>query len=766
MPDAPIQLVKPDPHHKHLTIVEENMKYLQQIDAPIVIISVVGPFHSGKSFLMNQLMKKSSGFGVGPSVKPTTMGIWMWGQPSVMRAPNNNQQINVIFLDTEGFAANNVSENYDAKIFAVTTLLSSHLLFNSVKIINQADIDYLEVLSRQTQLFALRSQMSKSKWLESLNEDLLHFPPLTWVVQDFVQETESGETATQWLHRLMSTHIRENDDYKVSLLDIFSEVDCHTLFLPATKKSVLQNLSGTSDADLTPEYREERDHLIRKIESKLRPKSRAGRNINGAELSFLLQVIVKAANEGNLASVPSRWESFMENLLTSSVTACVKFYDDEMKNSIQDHGIHDCVKASVLQTHHHSTLKRSHELLTNLLRGLPNTSVGHQKLTNLITLSYENIQTLNSKRVENRIIILRQEAEVSLEEKLNSIDLPIPSETLEEKAARILDPIYSDCVQKISLILEDDAISSTAAIVSNSLGRILSALKSKNQDRIHDYFMQIIAESMNTFNRTVDEQWSKEEPLTPSLLSKVKTMAREDATVHYTDATREYSAEKLEAVMSSHLKQEISRHEANMDLENEKLALKYISSAADKSMKMFSDKTKPDIVQMPRLDEELLHMLENEKANAVSLFQAEIKEFTSYDTYSEKYAGLLEQLSEMIERRKKENIDAYTKEVLGPLEDAVPMIVISESRYSNAWSFSHFIESVYFEVLKKGKAATWPDDLKHKIIHNFVENDATLSKLTASKRGFWPNIYGFFEMLFWFLSKIFQTFISMLSFFS
>lgn len=67
-----------------------------------------------------------------------------------MKVANETQQLSVIFLDTEGmcpfrlitvlfsilgFAASNISESYDAKIFAVTTLLSSYLLYNSVKVV-------------------------------------------------------------------------------------------------------------------------------------------------------------------------------------------------------------------------------------------------------------------------------------------------------------------------------------------------------------------------------------------------------------------------------------------------------------------------------------------------------------------------------------------------------------------------------------------------------------------------------------------------------
>ncbi|KAH9398069.1 Guanylate-binding protein, N-terminal domain [Tyrophagus putrescentiae] len=56
----------------------------------------------------------------------------------------------VLLLDTEGFAATNVSENYNAKIFA--TQISAQLLYNSVKIIDQSDIDYLELLGRRKRL--------------------------------------------------------------------------------------------------------------------------------------------------------------------------------------------------------------------------------------------------------------------------------------------------------------------------------------------------------------------------------------------------------------------------------------------------------------------------------------------------------------------------------------------------------------------------------------------------------------------------------------
>jgi hypothetical protein len=81
LPEQPLQLIHPDPnHHRNLEIISSNVKHLHHIHTAVAVVAVVGKFHSGKSFLLNQLMGKQEGFGVGPSVRPQTMGIWMWGK--------------------------------------------------------------------------------------------------------------------------------------------------------------------------------------------------------------------------------------------------------------------------------------------------------------------------------------------------------------------------------------------------------------------------------------------------------------------------------------------------------------------------------------------------------------------------------------------------------------------------------------------------------------------------------------------------------------
>ncbi len=162
-------------------------------------------------------------------------------EPSNLKSAADGSKI--ILLDSEGFFGSDVSEVYDAKIFAVTTLLSSHLIYNSIKLIDQSSVDYLQLLARRTQLFHKKNKKNSSLLLSENNPAVLsqennnknnnnnnknsndndnnksngnrmeennipsvlkgeEFPPLTWVVKDFVQNM-NGRTPSDWLNEFL-----------------------------------------------------------------------------------------------------------------------------------------------------------------------------------------------------------------------------------------------------------------------------------------------------------------------------------------------------------------------------------------------------------------------------------------------------------------------------------------------------------------------------------------------------------------------------------
>ena len=79
-----------------------------------------------------------------PGTEPTTYGIW---SPLSLHKLTPDGP-NVLLLDTEGFAAVDNTPDIDAKIFAITSLLSTKLLYNKVGVVNTRDMEYLELLAR------------------------------------------------------------------------------------------------------------------------------------------------------------------------------------------------------------------------------------------------------------------------------------------------------------------------------------------------------------------------------------------------------------------------------------------------------------------------------------------------------------------------------------------------------------------------------------------------------------------------------------------
>ena len=81
--------------HKFLTPLKIK-KYLSKI-IKIAVASVAGPQRTGKSFLSNRLLKRMTGFAIGPTTMPCTKGLWIWGKPLDL-----DQDSVLLIMDTEG----------------------------------------------------------------------------------------------------------------------------------------------------------------------------------------------------------------------------------------------------------------------------------------------------------------------------------------------------------------------------------------------------------------------------------------------------------------------------------------------------------------------------------------------------------------------------------------------------------------------------------------------------------------------------------------
>ena len=156
LPQQPIALLLPDPQtHTKLVLQEDAVHLLRGAlrDKAFGVVSVVGAYRTGKSFLLNELMGVGcdEGFTVGHQRHTQTKGIW------VLPKQDGNGTLR-LFMDTEGFEGTGQAEVYDDRIFAFAALVSSVLVYNLAETIKQADIERLAFASQLSQEFWRRAQ--------------------------------------------------------------------------------------------------------------------------------------------------------------------------------------------------------------------------------------------------------------------------------------------------------------------------------------------------------------------------------------------------------------------------------------------------------------------------------------------------------------------------------------------------------------------------------------------------------------------------------
>ena len=139
---------------------KQAMEIASQIKGPIGVVTVVGMYRTGKSYLLNRVLlncqRENSGFGVGPTINPCTKGLWMWATP-LSGYTANGQKINVIVVDTEGIGGLDEDQNHDMRIFSLALLISSFFVYNSMGSIDENAISGLSFVTKLTEHISVRS---------------------------------------------------------------------------------------------------------------------------------------------------------------------------------------------------------------------------------------------------------------------------------------------------------------------------------------------------------------------------------------------------------------------------------------------------------------------------------------------------------------------------------------------------------------------------------------------------------------------------------
>ena len=161
--DRPIHLVdiKEDGMFE---ITSEGIGFLSSLkNQKIAVLSITGPYRSGKSFLANLIMNKMAGFKVGSTINACTKGLWVWGRPIPLE---NGRSLVVIDCEGLGSVEKDRTGNIDMKLFTLSVLLSSTIIYNTKHAISEDKIEELSNAANLTKRINIAKDDKKSIGLD------------------------------------------------------------------------------------------------------------------------------------------------------------------------------------------------------------------------------------------------------------------------------------------------------------------------------------------------------------------------------------------------------------------------------------------------------------------------------------------------------------------------------------------------------------------------------------------------------------------------
>ncbi|XP_008583213.1 PREDICTED: interferon-induced guanylate-binding protein 1-like [Galeopterus variegatus] len=322
-----------------LVVNQEALKILSAVTQPVVVVAIVGLYRTGKSYLMNKLAGQKKGFSLGSTVQSHTKGIWMWCVPHPEKPEHT-----LVLLDTEGLGDVEKGDNQnDSWIFALTILLSSTFVYNSMGTISQQAMDQLHYVTELTDRIRAKSSPDVDDCEDSA-EFVSFFPDFVWTLRDFSLDLESdGRTITADEYLENSLKLKQGTSQKVKNYNLprlcirkfFPKKKCFLLCQPAHWKKLTQ-LETLHDNELDSEFVEQVaafcSYIFRNSKTKTLP---GGIKVNGPRLKSLVLTYVNAISSGELPCMDNAVLSLAQTENSAAVQKAIAHYDQQMSQKVQ-----------------------------------------------------------------------------------------------------------------------------------------------------------------------------------------------------------------------------------------------------------------------------------------------------------------------------------------------------------------------------------------------------------------------------------------------
>lgn len=284
----PLQIVKIDLETNSVVIGEEELEEIQEALTrtgckKVAVVGVMGAFRTGKSFLLDLMLRylkyngskpdgenecvvdewmlqrevpewvvecggslsegregkgeqESEGFVWRPGMEKCTQGVWIWSEAFVRKA--GDEDVALLLMDTQGAWDAQMTKEQSATVFGLTTLMTSRLVYNVSKQIQQDKIDNLLYFTDFAQA-ALRAKGDPSDRRRRPDDSMRPFQTLEFLVRDWPHYAEdaSVESGREMMVKHLDQYLENSEDTTSmdSLKAMFSNIDVWCLPHPSLK---------------------------------------------------------------------------------------------------------------------------------------------------------------------------------------------------------------------------------------------------------------------------------------------------------------------------------------------------------------------------------------------------------------------------------------------------------------------------------------------------------------------------------------------------
>ncbi|XP_063286971.1 guanylate-binding protein 3-like [Pelobates fuscus] len=320
----PICLIENDVGKK-MRVNPEAQKILEKISHPLVLVSIVGPYRSGKSSLINMLAgDQRGGFPVGHTVEAKTRGIWMRCVP--------RSDHTLILLDTEGLGdVMKGSQHNDFAVLSLAMLISSVMIYNEKTTINQDALEKLYKMSEQSEWILDRKAREDGDvggWEES--------PLFIWVVRDFTLKLELGagpisedeylENSLKDITPEKSPNTQYKNEIRRALRAMFPVRKCFQFGVPTSSTQSVED-KGNLQEDFVRKSKE----LSQYIHENAKVKTlQGGQPMTGPILGKLIPKYIDVVSTNNISILVDQISHISVEHNEQIIASATKLYEDKM----------------------------------------------------------------------------------------------------------------------------------------------------------------------------------------------------------------------------------------------------------------------------------------------------------------------------------------------------------------------------------------------------------------------------------------------------